>query len=263
MIDNIINLKSVTQGLETFKSGQLPFDHCVIQNFFNPDVANQLSNEFMSYNDPAWHFYDNLIENKKACNDWNKFPPLTYRTFSELNSDAFIQLISNFFGKKLYPDVGLHGGGWHCHGTGGLLNPHLDYSIHPKLGFQRTLNIIIYLSKELKEEHGGYLGLWSHNSKKNQPDKLIKEIKPVFNQAIIFDTTQNSWHGMSRALTQPEGIYRKSMAVYYLKEPDIGANTRGRALFAPTDVQKENQEVADLIKLRSDVATSTQVYRTK
>jgi hypothetical protein len=46
----------------------------------------------------------------------------------------------------LYPDPGLHGGGWHMHGAGGNLNPHLDYSIHPKSGLMRKLNIIIYLS---------------------------------------------------------------------------------------------------------------------
>jgi len=31
------------------------------------------------------------------------------------------------------------------HAAGGNLNPHLDYSIHPKMGLQRKLNVIIYL----------------------------------------------------------------------------------------------------------------------
>ena len=260
MIENIINLQNVTSAFSKFK-GAAPFDHCIVDNFFNPEIADQLSNEFIPYDDPDWNFYNNLIENKKACNNWNKFPQLTYKTFYELNDTTFLNFLSNLFGEKLYSDPGLHGGGWHCHGTGGLLNPHFDYSIHPKISLQRILNIIVYLGKELKEEHGGHLGLWSHNN--NQPDQLIKEVEPVFNRAVIFNTAQNSWHGMSRPLTQPEGIYRKSLAVYYLKEPDIGIDTRGRALFAPTKEQKNNQQIIDLINLRSGVETSKNVYRQK
>ena len=66
-----------------------------------------------------------------------------------------------------------------------MLNPHLDYSLHPKLYLQRKLNIIIYISKLWKENWGGGLGLENDN---NQPGKLEKTIIPKFNRAIIFDT---------------------------------------------------------------------------
>jgi len=137
-----------------------------------------------------------------------------------LNSPQMIKLLEKHVGVNLFPDMGLHGGGWHMHGSGGNLNPHFDYSIHPKCGLQRKLNIIIYLSRDLKPiKHKGHLGLWSHDHKINQPKDLIKEVEPIFNRAIIFDTTQNSWHGMSQKLQVPKGIYRKSLAVYYLTEP--------------------------------------------
>ena len=55
--------------------------------------------------------------------------------------------------------------------------------------------------------HGGHLGLWVGDNKK--PQKLIKEISPDFNTAIIFDTTQNSWHGLSRPLELPKDILGK------------------------------------------------------
>jgi hypothetical protein len=51
------------------------------------------------------------------------------------------------------------------------------------------------------------------------------------------------------------------LAVYYLKEPDSGTEQRGKALFAPTESQKGDKNVLELIKLRSDELTSTQVYR--
>lgn len=89
------------------------------------------------------------------------------------------------------------------------------------------------------------------------------EIAPVFNRAVIFDTTQNSWHGMSRSLTQPENISRKSLAVYYLCEPKPDAPKREKALFSPSECQESDNEVLELIKKRYDTEHSKKVYITK
>jgi Rps23 Pro-64 3,4-dihydroxylase Tpa1-like proline 4-hydroxylase len=244
-------------------SNQEPFDHCVIDGFFTEEIARQLSLEYPGYSDPKWFFYDNPIENKKALNDWNVFPSLTYKVINQLTSHEFTEVLSRATSIPLRPDQGLHGGGWHIHAAGGNLNPHLDYSIHPKLRLQRKINIIIYLSPELRTEHGGHLGLWAHDAGNNCPGKLIKEIAPTFNRAVIFDTTQNSWHGMSRKLVQPEGTFRKSIAVYYLTEPLEQTDIRERALFAPREDQKENGAVLELIKKRSNNTLYSTAYRSE
>lgn len=54
------------------------------------------------------------------------------------------------------------------------------------------------------------------------PGDLAREIVPYFNRAVIFDTTRNAWHGMSRGLTMPEGTYRKSMGIIYLNLQNKG-----------------------------------------
>jgi hypothetical protein len=200
------------------------------------------------------------LEDKKALNDWNRFPALTYRVLNELNSNGFLLYLQKTAGVKLYSDPGLHGGGYHIHDTNGKLNPHLDYSIHPKLGLQRKLNIIIYLSSQLEAKHGGYLGLWEHASHTKQPGRLIKEIQPKFNRAILFDTTQNSWHGMSNQLQTPSHIYRKSLAVYYLCQPAENVDQRGRALFAAQEGQ-DSSHIQAIIKKRADVNHSKEVYQ--
>jgi len=257
---NFINLENVLHSFKEFKNNT-PFDHCVIDNFFKDHVARNLSKEFLDYENTNWHCYKNSIENKKTCNNWNIFPSVTYQVFTMLNDLSFIKLISDLTGLAVSGDQGLNGGGWHIHAAGGILNPHLDYNIHPKLRLQRVINLIVYLSEELEEQHGGHLGLWTNDATAKQPDKLVREVVPKFNRAIFFNTTQNSWHGLSRPLTQPEGIYRKSIAVYYLKEPDIDADPRGRALFAPTLAQRQDKKVLELIKLRSDITASQQVYK--
>lgn len=257
----MINIENLEKGLMGFK-GKYPFDHCVVDNFFEAEFAELLSKEFPTYDFEKWFYYKNPIEDKKALNDWNIFPDATYKAFFTLQSEQILKILSNALEKHLYIDPGLHGGGWHIHGDGGNLNPHLDYSIHPKLGLQRKLNIIIYLSKELIPElHGGHLGLWKNDVVTQQPGQLEVEIEPIFNRAVIFDTTQMSWHGMSRVLNVPNGIYRKSLAIYYLAEPSENAANHLRALFAPRESQKDDSRIVEIIKLRSGIDTSNEVYK--
>lgn len=228
-----------------------PFYYQVIDNFFSKEQAKTISQEFPNYNSDIWYCYNNPLENKKTCNNWYHFGPETYKTLTMLNSKEFIRQLQKITGiSKLYPDIGLHGGGLHIHGPGGKLNIHLDYSIHPKLKLQRKLNLIIYLEEDWNPNWGGNLEFWSHNKEKNKPDKRYVKVDNVFNRAVLFDTTQNSWHGFPDPLTCPEGKYRKSLAVYYLTDPPEGTDPRPRALYAPTKEQENNPEILKLIEER-------------
>ena len=239
--------------------GAEPFDHLVIDNFFDANIADKLSEEFPEYGSTTWHVYDNAIEHKKTCNNWNAFPSLTYSTFSYLNSPYFVDKISNLLCRPAYADPGLHGGGWHLHGKGGKLNVHLDYDIHPKMKFQRKLNLIVYLNKKWNPEWGGGLELWSHDPETNAPKELVKTVENKFNRAVLFDTTQNSWHGLPENLTCPDGVYRKSLAVYYLQIPVV-ATDRQKALFAPHKEQANDEAVMNLIRERSNINTFKDAY---
>ena len=193
-LKNIINLNNIKKKKFFFQKNY-PFSHIVIDNFFNKKIALTLEKEFPKFSSKNWFIYKNELEIKKALNDWNLFPKTTYKVFNELNSFEFTEFLSkNLFSKEkyLFPDYGLHGGGWHIQKKGGRLNPHLDYSIHPKIGLQRKLNLIVYLNSSWKLKWGGEINLWK-NSKKNSPYGEPAKISPFFNRAIIFDTTQQSW----------------------------------------------------------------------
>lgn len=258
---NYINIDEIQNSFESFK-GAKPFDHCIVDNFISTSLLEKLQDEFPDYDSEIWYEYNNKIEHKKAQNNWNLFPEHTYKFFEYLNSNKFLELLSALYGKKLYADYGLHGGGWHIHKEGGNLNPHLDYDIHPKLKMKRVINLIIYLTKDYKEEYEGKLGLWEHDEINNIPGKLIKEIIPVENRAIFFDTTQNSWHGMSKQMiNHGKKIYRKSLAIYYLAKVDDLEGKRERALYAIRESQKNDKDIYELIKQRSGLETSKNVYR--
>jgi len=233
------------------KTGNNPFYYHIIDNFLEEKTAIKISKEFPQYNSNIWFCYDNPLENKKTCNNWYYFGEETYKLFSYLNSHEFISKIKKITGiKNLYPDIGIHGGGLHIHGNGGKLNVHLDYSIHPKLKLQRKLNLIIYLEEKWDSRWGGNLEFWSHDSKLNKPKEKVVTVNNVFNRAILFDTTQNSWHGFPIPITCPKDKYRKSIAVYYLTDPPEGTDPRSRALYAPSKNQENDQEILKLIENR-------------
>lgn len=258
-MNKIININNLKKNLKFFLNNN-PFNHCVIDNFFDRKIAKKLEKEFPHYESNIWQGYNNPIEVKKICNNWNLFPETTYKVVTYLNSEKFISILSKKISKKqIYPDVGLNGGGWHIHKRSSKLNTHLDYSIHPKLNLQRKLNLIVYLNSKWKDTWGGHLGLWGNKNSKI-PGKLIKSIVPIFNRAILFDTTQNSWHGLPEPIKCPKKQFRKSLAIYYLCKKPRKVSKRGKALFSPSENQKGDKSIIKLIKLRSSVRHAHKVY---
>ena len=239
--------------IKSYSKSNIPFDHYIIDNFLSEDILEKVSNEFFNYNSDNWFFYNNAIENKKTLQDWCKFPSEIYKLFQFFCSPEFVTEVSKITGvKSLYPDYGLHGAGMHIHSKNGKLNIHKDYSIHPKLGLQRKLNLILFLSKDWDVSWGGSLEFWSNGSD-NKPLKLEKKVDCVYNRAVIFDTTQNSWHGLPDEIKCPEGVYRKTLAMYYLTEVDDNCENRFRALFSPTKQQENDIDVINLINTRSKI----------
>lgn len=238
-----------------------PFNHVVIDDFFLPEVADTLSNEFPSYDDKTLGTYDNTFGLKKVKNSWEAFPKHTYQYFSFLGREYFLSMMRYMTDEnELWLDHGLNGAGWHMHTTGGALNVHLDYNIHPKLGEQRKLNIIAYLNKDWQSEWGGALELWTHDFDTGKPKEIAKTVDNKFNRVVIFDTTQNSWHGFGNYLTCPEGKYRKSLAAYYVRPAPANADPRGKALFVAREDQKNDKDFETLAKKRASVETASEFY---
>ena len=53
----------------------------------------------------------------------------------------------------------------------------------------------------------------------------------------------------------------KSIAIYYLTNPQKNVDKRGKALFAPTEDQAGDDEVENLIQKRADVKSASDVYK--
>jgi len=238
-----------------------PFNYIILDDFFLPSIAEKLSSEFPNYDGDEVNKYKNALEDKRTLNQWDKFPSTTYKAFNFFGVDL-VDKMRHLIGEDyLWFDFGLNGGGWHMHSRGGNNNVHLDYNIHPKLGMQRKLNIIVYLTNDWETSWGGGLELWTHDEVNNCPKELVKTIDNKYNRAVIFDTTQNSWHGLPNKINCPEDIIRKSLAGYYVRSAPINTDNRGRALFSAREDQKNDPNVDELIRKRANVDTSNNVYR--
>lgn len=110
----------------------------------------------------------------------------------------------------LIADPYFTGGGFHEVRTGGLLGVHSDFRINKSLHVERRINAIIYLNKDWQDSYGGNLELWDAGM-----TKCLKEIAPIFNRCVVFNTDNDSNHGHPEPLNSPEGLTRKSIALYY------------------------------------------------
>jgi 2-oxoglutarate-Fe(II)-dependent oxygenase superfamily protein len=189
-----------------------PFPHIVMDDFFPPEVLEDVLKEFPNRHEQRWQESANVYTQNKFSlqNDW-KMPPGIRHFIFQLNAALFLQFLEQLTGiDGLIPDSHLLGGGLHQSERGGKLGVHADFNWHKKLKLDRRINILIYLNKHWKEEYGGHLELWSKDMQRR-----VHKILPVFNRCVIFNTTDYSFHGHPDPLTCPEDRSRRSIALYY------------------------------------------------
>ena len=190
-----------------------PYPHIVLENFLNPEVLKDCIREFNHLNESdGWINYKHYNEDKRGLNKLDLLPEAIKGTINELNSPNFLQWLSAITGiPNLQKDDGLEGGGIHQSTRGGYLNIHADFTVHPHhRNWQRRVNVLVYLNPEWKEEWGGKLELWDTQMKACEASVL-----PIFNRCVIFNTDADSYHGHPEPMTCPDGVYRRSIALYY------------------------------------------------
>ncbi len=137
--------------------------------------------------------------------------PVIRRLYWELNSADFLECLEILTGiQGLIPDPHLFGGGLHETRTGGYLNVHADFNKHPWFRLDRRLNLLVYLNPGWQPEWGGDLELWERDL-----SACVKTVSPLAGRAVLFSTTRDSFHGHPHPLACPEGVSRKSLALYY------------------------------------------------
>ena len=194
-----------------------PYPHIVLDDFLPASAAEAAESEFPPLDPGQWNNYLHINERKFSNTDPESWGPTLQTILAELNSPRFVQFISALIGVPgLIADPSLEGGGLHQSTTGGFLNIHADFTVHPhNRNWQRRANILLYLNSDWKSEYGGDLELWSPDM-----ERCVERVQPVINRVLIFTTDPTSYHGHPEAMRCPEGIARRSLALYYFSVED-------------------------------------------
>lgn len=205
-----------------------PFPLVVLDGFLDPELAHALLDEFP---DPAAmpKSRDYVFGDKRELSSIERQGPAGRRLHEAMLSSDFARFLSDLTGEDLFVDPAFHGGGFHQGGDGSYLDLHVDFNIHPLHDdWLRTLNILLYLSPDWREEYGGQLLV------KAAPDDEPREIWPAFNRAVVMRTDDRTYHGYRR-MRLPAGVTRKSIATYAYRQitpGEVAARTTG---WAPED----------------------------
>jgi hypothetical protein len=216
-----------------YQSAQ-PFPHIHLSDFLDPDAARSAAEEFPESSSQAWIQYKHFNENKAGLAKRELFPEALGKVVDELNGPEFLDWLSKLTGiSNLVADPTLEGGGLHQSARGGFLNLHTDFTMHHHhKNWKRRINLIVYLNPGWELEWGGAIELWDQ-----QMRECCASVPPLLNHALIFSTTDYSYHGFPEKLRCPDGVSRKSLALYYYTiESDasfIGHSTDYKA--RPTD----------------------------
>lgn len=187
-----------------------------MDEFLRPEIVAELIAEFPSF-DPAKAVNEvGEVGRKAVVPKIAKLGP-AYKALDGLLQDpSFLQLMEEISSiPKLIYDPEYIGGGTHENLAGQDLDVHVDFNYHPARGVHRRLNLILFLNREWRDDWGGRLEL--HKDPWRPEQDCVSTIGPLANRAVLFETTEHSWHGFSRIAlpANHSNLSRKSIAVYY------------------------------------------------
>jgi len=217
-------LKNKLKGID-FHSEYIdnkPFPHIVLKDIFSNELLEDVVGSIKKVNTDGggkiWY---------KFCtsgNDFSEFGEKVTSLTDYLTSPEWVKFISEMTGiKNLKPDPNWHGAGINWEPRGSHLELHTDFNQHrtaKDLGWRRV-NVLLFLSKDWKEEWGGQNELWNKDI-----SKCESSTNPEFNTLVVFSTSDHSWHGFPPVVC-PEDRARKVISCYYYCE-DKGPHSKAQ-----------------------------------
>ncbi len=200
---------------ERFTTAQ-PFPHIVLDDFLNEDLCQRLSDEFPTAREGAAAGDYGTTGRKFTRPDINTIGP-AYRDFDAcIRSPGFLSWLGQITAiPALLYDPEYVGGGTHENLAGQDLDPHIDFNYHPHTLWHRRLNLIYFLNDEWNDDWGGLIEF--HSNPWDPETNTVERALPIRNRAVIFETSELSWHGFERIELPPgkQHLSRRSLAVYF------------------------------------------------
>lgn len=243
-----------------------PYPYEIVNNFLDDDLALKVQDEILNIEEKKWDRYDNPLEKKYTLRNKEDLPENTQNLFNILTSEEFVENLSSVVGEKLFNDPTKNWWGIHKYDNGDKLEIHSDAGIHPVTGDKKHVTLGIYLSKNWSDKNGGHLEIWDGETVLNDDVKITKQITkilPIFNTLVIFNNTNNAWHGNPDPVKCDENSTRIFLTLSYLSKNHDKPydNNRKKAFFVkrPNDVDDEEKNKIRL--MRADENKFKEIYR--
>ncbi len=199
-----------TELRESYRTAA-PFPHAVIDDFLPAETLEMCLTDFPARPSDGDVTFQSPQERLKTQFNPDALGDRMRTLFYSFNSRPFIAVLENISGiSGLIPDPYFLGGGFHEIRQGGHLSIHADFNHHKPMDLERRINVLIYLNKDWDDAYGGQLELWNGDM-----TRCVKRVAPEFNRCVIFNTTDNSFHGNPNPVSHPAHVSRKSIALYY------------------------------------------------
>ncbi len=214
-----------------------PVRYVVIDDFLDASVAQQLLDEFPSPQDMP-KSRDYVFSDKRELSTLDRHTDTSRMLHDALVSPAFTEFLSDLVGRPVFLDPEYVGGGFHAGEPGSYLDLHTDFNLHPvHHDWHRMLNILIYLNPGWEPSWGGQLQLT------DRPDRPGTTVDPLFNRAVVMESTDSSYHGYEQ-LRFPEGTARRSIAAYAYETVADGAIERRTTNWQPQEASAAKRVLA-------------------
>lgn len=219
----MINKIDLPRAISTNYRLAYPFPHIILDNFIHEYMAESARQELNSFK--HWSFDEDAYVvsgqvnkqfapysfNAESMQQFKKHAKVTNLIIDYLYSPAALRYLEELTGiADLRGDPDLMGGGVHRILRGGKLDIHADFNWQPNRQVWRRINLLLYLNKGWQSEWGGELELWDRDM-----SKCCVKVEPIFNRAVIFNITDDAYHGHPYPLNTPDGVTRDSIALYY------------------------------------------------
>jgi Rps23 Pro-64 3,4-dihydroxylase Tpa1-like proline 4-hydroxylase len=236
----------------SYRDGQ-PFRHVVIPQLLRPDFLQEVCAAYPGYAEAkalADTEFKRVNENLKLqITDAERLPESIRTLHLILASDEFRARLERITGiENLLADPTLRGAGMHMMGRGGRLDVHVDFNVLRESRLYRRLNILVYLCEDWDPAWGGAVDLWDRDVR-----ELAGSHPPDAGRCLIFNTSENSWHGVTPVRCPPGRTRNSFAAYYYTVEPPTDVGMAHTTVFRPRPGERWRQQLLLPLQRAGDV----------
>ena len=213
-----------------------PFPHIRLENLFSIDLMEDVVKDIYKNKDTE-------IFCNKMCTRGSDFSDLgksVVKLTDYLVSNECVDFLRDLTEiDDLYSDKTWYGAGVNFEPRGSHLEPHTDFNFIDITGWRRV-NLLLFLSKDWKKEWGGQNELGYRN--KDGEYVCDKTYNPDFNTAVIFSTSDISYHGFDIVRCPKDQARVVITSYYYSKDKGPHSDKSNYTNYIGWDEQRKQKE---------------------